>query len=821
MVRIPTYQQRLTPEGGTTPLARPGQLTDAPGQALEAVGRGLGQVADVQMAKLREKEDADAVAEATRVVADETMWWDTFLSDSLQNRESLDGFGGEIVQEFDQRKAYTLGNVKNPKARAIVERQLEQLRITNFRRAVDMEARAGAARRDQSFTETVDTYAWLIAKDPAQFEEARTNVLEAVANLGYDPITRAERARGALETLSGAVLMGAVERDPGAVKATLEGAIGVTSPDVEAARAALPVSVGALWPHVERQESGGRQSAVSSKNATGVAQIMPGTGPEAAKLAGLPWDPERFKKDAAYNRALGQAYLGHLLKRYDGDPRKALAAYNWGQGNVAKSIAKHGDAWLEHAPKETRDYVAAITARAGLAAAPAEAADPVLARAAADLPLAKLPGVLSAAQAEMNRRMSAERARIAQVEGDHMTAFAQGNAVQQPLTQADYLRAFGAEDGPRRWEAYAGAQQLGADLGMVRTMPEAQLVELEKSYKPDPNAPGYEAAAKRQAILLQAIQQTREARAEDPVGFAQVAKIGNAAPLDFENADAFVANLSTRKGLAEAMTTLYGAPYKLLSDKERTQLTAGLQRQSPEKKMVTLNRVRTALPDDRAFLSLMAEIAPDSPVTAAAGAMSVLQKPAATTGMFGWVKDAPYVPQDVAALLLEGEALLNPTKATKAEDGKGTVLPMPPDKEMRATFNEQLGAAFAGSPRMASDTYQAVRAYYAAKAARAGDLSGELNPDRLDEAIEAVTGGTSEVGNGVTLRPWGMSEDRFQQAVRDEFGRKVKSSAYPDAVLDRFRLEIAGPGQYVLVSGTGYLLDKQGQPVVLELGGTR
>src|ERR1700683_4528312 len=35
----------------------------------------------------------------------------------------------------------------------------------------------------------------------------------------------------------------------------------------------------------------------SPAGAIGYSQVMPGTGPEAAKLAGLPWDEERLKTD--------------------------------------------------------------------------------------------------------------------------------------------------------------------------------------------------------------------------------------------------------------------------------------------------------------------------------------------------------------------------------------------------------------------------------------------------------------------------------------------------------------------------------------------
>lgn len=78
----------------------------------------------------------------------------------------------------------------------------------------------------------------------------------------------------------------------------------------------------------------------SSVGATGIAQIMEGTGPEAARLAGLPWDRNRWLNDAGYNRALGRAYFADQVKTFGGDVRKAWAAYNAGPRWVTEAVAR-------------------------------------------------------------------------------------------------------------------------------------------------------------------------------------------------------------------------------------------------------------------------------------------------------------------------------------------------------------------------------------------------------------------------------------------------------------------------------------------------
>lgn len=119
---------------------------------------------------------------------------------------------------------------------------------------------------------------------------------------------------------------------------------------------------------VIRQESGGHQfdkagnPLRSNKGAVGVAQVMPATGPEAAKDAGLPWDPKRFEQDADYNRALGEAYHAKLARRFGSDIA-ASAAYNGGPGRFASKLQQtNGDvnAAIALMPQETRDYVSRV-----------------------------------------------------------------------------------------------------------------------------------------------------------------------------------------------------------------------------------------------------------------------------------------------------------------------------------------------------------------------------------------------------------------------------------------------------------------------------
>lgn len=98
---------------------------------------------------------------------------------------------------------------------------------------------------------------------------------------------------------------------------------------------------------VVQVESGFRPDAVSPKGALGLMQLMPGTA--SALGVSDPLDPGQ-------NLDGGARHLGALVDRYDGDLTRALAAYNAGEG----AVARHGGV---PPYRETRAYVKDVLRR--------------------------------------------------------------------------------------------------------------------------------------------------------------------------------------------------------------------------------------------------------------------------------------------------------------------------------------------------------------------------------------------------------------------------------------------------------------------------
>jgi hypothetical protein len=115
--------------------------------------------------------------------------------------------------------------------------------------------------------------------------------------------------------------------------------------------------------HRQQEANYSASQAESPKGASGLMQVMPATAKDIAQsindkafpYGGSDEQIKAYLKDPQNGVRYGRYYMDQMLRRYGGNLRVALAAYNWGPGNVDEWVQKGADE--SQLPDETRKYV--------------------------------------------------------------------------------------------------------------------------------------------------------------------------------------------------------------------------------------------------------------------------------------------------------------------------------------------------------------------------------------------------------------------------------------------------------------------------------
>jgi hypothetical protein len=201
-------------------------------------------------------------------------------------------------------------------------------------------------------------------------------------------------------------------------------------------------------------------------------------------------------------------------------------------------------------------------------------------------------------------------------------------------------------------------------------------------------------------------------------------------------------------------------------------------------------------------MAVMAQLAPDDPVTAIAGSQAARGRNAE------------------ADLILRGQAILRPSTKSDGKPDSSGLLPMPPELDLRMRFDSYVREAFTGKPEARNAHYQAAKAAYAALSIDAGDRDTKIfNSDRWEQAMETAIGRVDKYNSRRIVLPHGIDLGEFKVGVRERIDDAARSGNLdPTWTASRLRdlpLENLGDGRYVLRSGNGVVVDKRGRPVVI------
>lgn len=398
-------------------------------------------------------------------------------------------------------------------------------------------------------------------------------------------------------------------------------------------------------------------------------------------------------------------------------------------------------------------------------------------------------------------------------------------------TEAEFSKAYGYDEGPQKFKEFSTLRDTATAIYDVATQTPAQQAQTLAAQKPKAGE-GYAQQDAKYKVLESAVVAANKSRNDDPIAFAQKYGLAPNTPLQLNSPNTLAQQLPERAAVADEMHKTYGTPLMPLTKDEAQKLSQALDKMIPTDQLVYLKNFRDGLAQPSLYQAALQQIRPDSPVTAVAGAFVGLDGQQVVEE-HTFSANEKVTPISVAQRLIEGEALLNPTKFEKGEDGKpssGKVFPMPKDgndesiKGLRPVFNGYVGDAFRGMPDIANVAYQSYRAYYAAEAARRGDYSGVLNETIAAQAARAVIGNVVEKGDGRAVAPWGMDDTTFLDNAKTDFDAIVQEQGYdPKKVKwDAVTLENTGnPGEYRAKIGAGYLVNKEGQPMIISAGARR
>lgn len=433
--------------------------------------------------------------------------------------------------------------------------------------------------------------------------------------------------------------------------------------------------------------------------------------------------------------------------------------------------------------------------------------------------------VLQAARAQSERDMHAARDALRSKVQDAATSYMVNGWAPNAPALAEFIQAYGQGEGQAQFAQFQGIARLGQQLQQVKTLPDASLVQLVQQSKPVPG-PGFDAAQRNFATLADAVDKVRKARQEDPIRYALVTgeqpkrgpdgapdptappPVGayGLRPLNLNDP-----NLSTqirqRSNVALQIAQDYGTAPTLLSKDEAKALTAAIQAAPVEKQKQYLAAIAMGAGSQQMVQATMQAIAPDQPVLALAGIYQA-------RGLRSTFE------RDVADLLLRGQAILTPNTKTDGtgHEGGRSLIKMPDAKLMLSDFNGITRDAFAGKEQAADLFMQGARAIYAAKAAEAGDYSGNYDADRWRQSVNLATGGLQQHNGRTVVMPYGLPYDVFQTRLAafapDLAAQALNASADE---LRRLPLENLGDGVYLFKRGAGYVVTKDGRPLTVNL----
>lgn len=864
--------------GRTSTILQQTQVSAIPGSARvtadDALARGLGAAGNV-LDELRQRQDRDAELQARVAVSQAHLDAATMMDQLRQEMpENPDGFTPAYLGRFDEYANKTIGNFQNPVARDVVTAGLASARAQYGQQALQWQASANVKYRGDQVDKIVDNYSQVLSKDYEPYESVLSGVHEAIDGMNLPAEFKAKFRDIASARLTEAAGIGFAVKFPWLAQKLVNRKFGIAEPSTEepggtpsVPAPAMPTGnfdaavsrvLGVEGGYVENDAGAGPTNfginstanpGVDVKNLTreGAVAIYREKYWNAIGGDNLPRDVATVAFDAAVNQ--GPEYAKKLLAESGGDVRAMIELRRQRYEQIAANDptkARYLAGWnarldalaAEIAPPRTPTQLAAAMSETLTDVDPPALPSPDMTVSVEKTVGAPWLDRMDAKQLYSYKTMvdglvqkdqAQAQARIRTSMSDAALAAEQGRTPPIP-SQQEFRIAYGQDVGDMHYREAEMIRDTGTTIGTLRTMePERMAAELVKA-KAGLTAPGMQPgdlaiATKRVAMIESAIKTIATQRHADPIAAAGAQNIAAVKPIDWSKPDEAAAELRNRQGVALVMHNRYQAgDGSAMTKAEAAGYAEAWPKWTDQQQLQMIGALRANLSDDTVFRATLKAIKPDDPTLAIAGGLHTV-----------WpgfrAADGTSTPDQVAMMVLQGTRILNPTKAEKSTDGQGKPFPMPPangDTGMDKAIADRVGAAFADNAERWHESTQAIKAYYAAAASKAGKYDGVLDNGILNTAIDNVVGKTAAwhqqttigLGGGKLVVPWGWDEQAWQGAMDAGYSKAMASAGYlggPFDQPDNVRLIQRGPTSYLMQLGAGTLTGRDGRPLVLDI----
>ncbi|HBT9170815.1 TPA: hypothetical protein MCM55_002664 [Klebsiella pneumoniae] len=391
---------------------------------------------------------------------------------------------------------------------------------------------------------------------------------------------------------------------------------------------------------------------------------------------------------------------------------------------------------------------------------------------------------------------------------DATAAYLKGIQFDNPPSQGDFINAFGYREGTQRFNDFENLRVAGQYIGSFRTMPTASIQQYVSDLKNQVgNGEGLAGRAAAFDHVQAAADEVIKQRKADPIQFSLSS--GQTKPIDMSNQNNFGQSIGLRASQVSELARAYGTPLTFFSKEEESQIGKFFRDAPVSQQSAYLDTIHKSTGGGKLYMAALQQISANAPSAAVAGIL--MDKPGGVVAEKNWFNpDVSVSPSTASQTILAGAAARKGSKEAKG-------ITMPKENDMRLEFSNTVKDAFAGDAQGASMAYDVAKDYYAGVMAQKGDLSGELDSDVWEQAINVATGGVHDYnGMGNVLLPWGMSSEQFDKEVNQAWETQVTGAGIK-APPGQYGLQSYGDSQYLVKLGTGYLLKQDGTPVVIDL----